>query len=224
MSTEPARERTLVYLITPPQISDVDGFVQQFEAALEGGDVASLQVRLKQGEAIDTAATRRIAQAVQPICAKRDIALIINDSPQLCRALGADGVHLGQDDMDIAAARELVGPDVIIGATCKNSRHAAMMAGEAGADYVAFGAFYPTGTKAATVRAEPDILSWCQMFLTLPCVAIGGITPMNAAPLVEAGADFLAVSSGVWDHHDGPADAVAKLNQVIDAAMDAAGG
>ncbi len=216
MTDEPQRERTLLYLITPPAIEDVASFVKQFEAAIEGGDISSLQVRLKQGDTIDAAATRKVAQAVQPICKAREIALIINDSPQLCRALQADGVHLGADDMDIRAARDLVGPDVVIGATCKNSRHAAMMAGESGADYVAFGAFYPTTTKDKTSHADPDILSWCQMFLTLPCVAIGGITLSNAGPLIEAGADFLAVSNSVWSHNDGPAHAVAKFNTLID--------
>lgn len=219
MADQPQRERTLLYLITPPTITAVADFVHQFEAAIEGGDIASLQVRLKHGSEIDAHATRELAQAVQPICRQHNIALIINDSPQLCRALEADGVHLGASDMDIKAARELVGPDVIIGATCKDSRHTAMMAGEAGADYVAFGAFHPTQTKADTVQAEPDILTWCQMFLTLPCVAIGGITPANAAPLIEAGADFLAVSSGVWDHADGPAAAVAAFNRSIDEAF-----
>ncbi|MCF6329250.1 MAG: thiamine phosphate synthase [Henriciella sp.] len=219
MAKEPERERTLLYLITPPHITDIAAFVHQFEAAIEGGEVASLQVRLKTENAIDAHATREVAQAVQPLCRANNIALIINDSPQLCRALEADGVHLGMDDMDIKAARELVGPDVIIGATCKSSRHTAMMAGEAGADYVAFGAFHPTGTKANTTSADPEILTWCQMFLTLPCVAIGGITTSNAAPLVEAGADFLAVSNGVWTHPDGPAAAVATFNRLIDEAF-----
>lgn len=220
MAQDPERERPRLYLITPPQISDVDSFVTQFKAAIEGGDIASLQVRLKQADGtIDSAATRAVAQAVKPLCNANDIALFINDSPQLARALEADGVHLGADDMDIAEARTLLGEDMIIGATCKNSRHAALVAGEAGADYVAFGAFYPTDTKADTTPAEPEILTWCQMFLTLPCVAIGGITVQNAAPLVAAGADFLAVSSGVWAHNDGPAAAVAMLNRVIDEAM-----
>lgn len=219
MADEPKRERTLLYLITPPVISDVDAFVKQAEAAFAGGDVASLQVRMKSGDDIDTPATRAVAQAIKPLCLEHEIALIINDSPQLCRALEADGVHLGADDMDLKAARELVGDDVIIGATCKNSRHAAMMAGEAGADYVAFGAFYPTETKERATPADQDILEWSQMFLTLPCVAIGGITVDNAASLVKAGADFLAVSSGVWNHSDGPAAAVAMFNRVIDEAM-----
>lgn len=217
--TEPQRERPRLYLITPPQIDDVAAFVDLFRAAIQGGDVASLQIRIKQGNAIDLAKTREVTQAVRRICHAEQIALIINDSPQLARALEADGVHLGLNDMDIAEARDVVGSDMIIGATCKDSRHQAMIAGESGADYVAFGAFYPTQTKADTTVADPDVLTWCQMFLTLPCVAIGGITVDNAAPLVSAGADFLAVSGGVWAHNDGPAAAVAMLNRVIDEAM-----
>ena len=217
--SDPQRERPRLYLITPPQIEDVAAFVDLFRAAVQGGDVASLQIRIKTGDVIDTVKTREVTQAVKRICAAEHIALIINDSPQLARALEVDGVHLGMEDMDIAEARDLVGPDMIIGATCKNSRHQAMIAGEAGADYVAFGAFYPTATKADTTLAEPEILTWCQMFLTLPCAAIGGITLENAAPLVAAGADFLAVSSGVWNHNDGPAAAVAMFNRVIDEAM-----
>lgn len=217
--SDPTRERPRLYLITPPQIDDVPAFVDQLRAAIQGGDVASLQIRLKQGDEIDLAATREVAQAVKRICTAEHIALFINDSPQLARALQVDGVHLGMNDMDIAEARELIGPDMIIGATCKNSKHQAMIAGEAGADYVAFGAFHPTATKAGTTPADPEILTWCQMFLTLPCVAIGGVTVANAAPLLAAGADFLAVSSGVWDHHDGPAAAVAMFNRLIDESL-----
>jgi thiamine-phosphate pyrophosphorylase len=214
-----SRERPRLYLITPPQIEDLPAFLDQFRAAVQGGDVASLQIRLKKGEEIDLAATREVAQAVKRICTAEHIALFINDSPQLARALQVDGVHLGMNDMDITEARELLGPDMIIGATCKNSKHQAMIAGEAGADYVAFGAFHPTQTKADTTPADPEILTWCQMFLILPCVAIGGITLANAAPLLAAGADFLAVSSGVWDHRDGPAAAVAMFNRLIDESM-----
>ncbi|MGB0262623.1 MAG: thiamine phosphate synthase [Henriciella sp.] len=219
MTSNLTRERTRLYLVTPPRIDDIDSFVGKFEAAIEGGDIASLQVRMKQGDAIDTAQTRQVAQAVQPLCQANEIALFINDSPQLCDALGADGVHLGLDDMDIKLARDIVGPDVIIGATCQTSRHNAMVAGEAGADYVAFGAFFPSETKPDAKRAESDVLTWCQMFLTLPCVAIGGITVHNAAPLIAAGADFIAVSNGVWTHPDGPAAAVAMFNQLIDQEM-----
>ena len=217
--SDPTRERPRLYLITPPKIDDVSAFVDQFRAAVQGGDVASLQIRLKQGDEIDLAATREVTQAVKRICTAEHIALFINDNPQLARALEVDGVHLGMNDMDIAEARAIVGEDMIIGATCKNSRHQAMISGEAGADYVAFGAFYPTETKADTSPADPEVLTWCQMFLTLPCVAIGGITLANAAPLLAAGADFLAVSSGVWDHQDGPAAAVAMFNRVIDESM-----
>jgi len=217
--SDPTRERPRLYLITPPQIEDVPAFVDQLRAAIQGGDVASLQIRLKKGDEIDLAATREVTQAVKRICTAEHIALFVNDSPQLARALEVDGVHLGMDDMDITEARELLGPDMIIGATCKNSKHQAMIAGEAGADYVAFGAFHPSATKADTIPADPDILTWCQMFLTLPCVAIGGITLSNAAPLLSAGADFLAVSSGVWDHQDGPAAAVAMFNRLIDESM-----
>lgn len=217
--SDPQRERPRLYLITPPQIADVPAFVDQLRAAIQGGDIASLQIRLKQGDKIDTAATRAVTQAIKRICQAENIALIINDSPQLARALEVDGVHLGLDDMDIPDAREIVGQDMIIGATCKDSRHQAMISGEAGADYVAFGAFYPTQTKQNATPAEPEVLTWCQMFLTLPCAAIGGITVDNAGPLISAGADFLAVSSGVWNHSDGPAAAVAMFNRVIDEAM-----
>jgi thiamine-phosphate pyrophosphorylase len=213
------RERPRLYLITPPQIADVPIFVDQFRAAIQGGDVASLQIRLKDGDKIDAAATREVTRAVKRICQAEHIAIIINDSPQMARALEVDGVHLGMDDMDIAEARDFLGPDMVIGATCKDSRHQAMIAGEAGADYVAFGAFHPSPTKQNTSPADPEVLTWCQMFLTLPCVAIGGITLDNAAPLISAGADFLAVSSGVWNHNDGPAAAVAMFNRVIDEAM-----
>ena len=217
--TETNRERPRLYLITPPQIDDLAAFTDTFKAAIAGGDIASLQVRMKSGSLIDLAATRSVAAALKPICNANDIALFINDSPQLALALEADGVHLGADDMDIAEDRKLLGSEMVIGATCKSSRHQAMIAGEAGADYVAFGAFYPTTTKADTTPADLDVLTWCQMFLTLPCVAIGGITLSNAAPLVQAGADFLAVSTGVWQHPDGPAAAVAMFNRVIDEAM-----
>jgi len=216
--SEPIRERPRLYLITPPSVQTIDGFVEQFASAAEGGDIASLQIRLKQADrTLDPVATRALANAVRPVCTAHDIALLINDSPQLARALKADGVHLGQADMDIAEARELLGPEMIIGATCKSSRHLAMLAGEAGADYLAFGAFHPSATKSDTSPAEPEILTWCQMFLTLPCVAIGGITLENARPLLEAGADFLAVSAGVWSYPDGPAAAVSGFNRLIDS-------
>tara|TARA_R110000782_G_scaffold104546_1_gene192253 strand:- start:51 stop:722 length:672 start_codon:yes stop_codon:yes gene_type:complete len=213
----PLRERTRLYLITPPRIDDVPEFAAVLEGALEAGDVACLQIRLKGDDGlIDAAATREVAEAVTAMAQAYGVAIIINDSPELAVELGADGVHIGPEDMTIKQAREIVGPDIILGATAKNSRHAAMAAGEQGADYVAFGAFYPTTTKAGTVPAELELLEFWQETMELPCVAIGGITVENAAPLVAAGADFLAVSSGVWNHPQGAAAAIMAFNTLLD--------
>ena len=213
----PLRERTRLYLITPPRIDDVPEFAAVLEGALEAGDVACLQIRLKGDDGlIDAAATREVAEAVTAMAQAYGVAIIINDSPELAVELGADGVHIGPEDMTIKQAREIVGPDIILGATAKNSRHAAMAAGEQGADYVAFGAFYPTTTKAGTVPAELELLEFWQETMELPCVAIGGITVENAAPLVAAGADFLAVSSGVWNHPQGAAAAIMAFNALLD--------
>jgi thiamine-phosphate pyrophosphorylase len=219
MSTKPPpRERTRLYLITPPQVADIGAFCRQLDAALGAGDVASLQLRLKGADGmIDMQATRDVSSAVTAMAQEAGVAVLVNDSPDLARELGADGVHLGWDDMEIKAARRLLGPDMIIGATAKNSYHKAMQAGEEGADYVAFGAFYPTATKQATVPAEPELLQIWQAAMLVPCVAIGGITTGNAAPLVTAGADFLAVSAGVWNHAEGPAAAVRAFNALFDA-------
>ena len=211
------RPRTRLYLITPPAIADIDAFSGALFAALDAGDVACLQIRLKAGERVDEAATRALASAIMAPVQARDVAVIINDSPQLALELGADGVHVGLDDMPVGEARAMLGPDAIVGATCKASRHHAMLAGEDGADYVAFGSFHPTTTKTDATPADPDILTWWQETMELPCVAIGGITVEHAPALVRAGADFLAVSSGVWDHPGGPAAAVAAFNAVFDA-------
>jgi thiamine-phosphate pyrophosphorylase len=213
----PLRERTRLYLITPPRIEDVPEFAAVLEGALEAGDVACLQIRLKGEDGkIDVAATRAVAEAVTAMAQAYGAAVIINDSPELAVELGADGVHIGPEDMFVKQAREIVGPDSILGATAKNSRHAAMAAGEQGADYVAFGAFFPTATKAGTVPAELELLEFWQETMELPCVAIGGITVENAAPLVTAGADFLAVSAGVWNHPQGAAAAVMAFNVLLD--------
>lgn len=208
--------RCRLYLITPPRIDDVDAFAAALESALEGGDVACLQVRCKQDGVIDEAMTRAVTARVLPICHAKGVAVIINDSTDLARALGADGVHLGQGDGSVKRTREKLGPDAIIGATCHDSRHLGMVAGEAGADYVAFGAFFPTETKEAPTRAELELLSWWQEVMELPCIAIGGIVPSNARELVIAGADFLAVSSGVWAYAEGPAAAVQAFNRIFD--------
>lgn len=218
MSTAlPPRPRTRLYLITPPQVADITGFAKTLDAALGAGDVASLQLRLKAADGmIDMQATRELSRAVTGLAQEAGVAVLINDSPELARELGADGVHVGWDDVPVKDARKLLGPDAIVGATAKNSYHKAMQAGEDGADYVAFGAFYPTATKESTVPAELDLLQVWQAAMVLPCVAIGGVTVANAAPLVTAGADFIAVSSGVWNHPDGAAAAVKAFNVLLD--------
>jgi len=183
--------------------------------ALGAGDVASLQLRLKD---VSDDEVLRTGERLMRVAQASDVAFILNDRPDLAKKLGADGVHVGQADAPYAEARALLGPDKIVGVTCHNSRHLAMEAVEAGADYVAFGAFYPTTTKDAKTQAEPEILTWWQEIMEAPCVAIGGITVLNALPLVEAGADFLAVASGVWDHEQGPEAAVRAFNHIFENA------
>ncbi len=192
-----------LYLISPPLI-DL-GFADRLKAALSAGPIAAFQLRLK---GIDDHEIAKLAEPLQRICADHDIAFIINDSIGLAKRLGADGVHLGQSDGDPREAREVLGSDAQIGVTCHNSRHLAMEAGEKGADYVAFGAFYPTGTKEVSEFADKGILGWWTTLFGTPCVAIGGITPDNAAPLVAAGADFIAASGAVWNDPAGEAEAV----------------
>lgn len=206
------RARGRLYLITPPRFDPQD-FAETLARALDASDVACLQLRLKDAPDDEV---RRAAEALMPIAHRRDVAFLVNDRPDLAASLGADGVHVGQDDAPYAQARRIVGPDRIVGVTCHNSRHLAMEAGEAGADYVAFGAFHPTTTKDPKTRAEPELLRWWSDLFEVPCVAIGGVTVENCAPLVEAGADFLAVSGGVWNHPDGPDRAVAEFNAILD--------
>jgi len=182
-----------LYLISPLDVAGT--FPDRLARALDAGPVAAFQFRVKD---VDQHAAARLAEPLQRLCADRDVAFIVNDSIALAKRLGADGVHLGQEDGSPREAREALGPNVQIGVTCHASRHLAMEAGESGADYVAFGAFYPTATKTTEHRPDPSILSWWASMFELPSVAIGGITPANAAPLVAAGADFLAVSGAVW--------------------------
>ena len=203
--------RCQLYLITPPSIPDVDAFLPTLESALSAAPVACLQIRLKD---LDDSA---LVQAASPICelAQRfGTVVILNDRPDLVDAVGADGVHVGQDDMDYLSSRDLLGGDAIIGVTCHNSKQLAFEAAGAGADYVAFGAFFETPTKQPKARADMEILTWWQAAMETPVVAIGGITPDNAADIIKAGADFLAVSSGVWRHPDGPAESVRLLSSL----------
>lgn len=213
---EHTRAPTQLYLISP---ADVGGdFPQRLARALDAGlkgrhRIAAFQFRVK---GIDDHAAARLAAPLQAICAEREIAFIVNDSITLAKRLNADGVHLGQDDMaqngDVKVAREELSRDAQIGVTCHNSRHLALEAGEAGADYVAFGAFYPTTTKEVEHHAEPELLTWWQSLFEIPCVAIGGIDAENAAPLVRAGADFLAISGAVWN-----GDEAANVKALMDA-------
>jgi thiamine-phosphate pyrophosphorylase len=202
-----------LYLITPPRL-DPAAFRDTLAAALDGGDVACLQLRLKDASPDDIA---RATEALMPVAQARDVAFILNDDAALAVRLGCDGAHLGQSDGDHAGARALL-KDRILGITCHASRHLAMEAGEIGADYVAFGAFFPTGTKETVHTAGPDLLEWWSEMMEIPCVAIGGITAANCAPLVRAGADFLAVVGAVWSHPDGAAAGVRALNAAIAAA------
>ena len=203
--TEPAK----LYLISPQEVGG--GFPDRLRAALEPGIAAAFQLRVKDVEEHQLA---RLAEPLQRICADAEVAFIVNDSMALAKRLGADGVHLGQSDGDVREARALLGPQAQIGKTCHDNRHFAMEAGEAGADYVAFGAFYETTTKPSHYRPPPAILSWWSSLFEIPCVAIGGITPDNAKPLLDAGADFLAICQAVWGKDD-PSAAVAAFGPVL---------
>lgn len=199
-----------LYLITPPAFEPA-AFVPVLKAALDGGQVAALQIRLKPA---GDDQIRAAVKALQPVCHAKDVALILNDRPDLAAELDCDGVHIGQEDASYADARRLMGPNRTVGVTCHNSRHLAMEAAEAGADYVAFGAFFPTTTKEAKTQADVDLIEWWAELMTVHCVAIGGITVENCRPLIEAGADFLAVSSGVWNHPQGPGVAVRQFHEL----------
>jgi thiamine-phosphate pyrophosphorylase len=222
----------LLYLISPPRIDDAAIFAQQLRAAYdEGGDyIGAFQLRLKAAETVDGRLTKpaakneliqRVSDVVRPICHEYGVSFLMNDSAELAKICGADGVHLGQEDGAVPHARAFLGEEAVIGVTCHASRHLAMEAGEAGADYVAFGAFYPTTSKSAEALAhwgtpDPEILQWWSTHTILPCAAIGGITPENAAPLIEAGADFIAVISSIWQHFESPALAVRAFVTILE--------
>jgi len=207
-------DRCRVYLITPPKLDPVP-FADLLAAALDAGDVAAVQLRLKQVSEDDW---KHTTDKLRPVAQSRDVAFLLNDRAELVRELGCDGVHVGQEDIPANIARQVIGPDLTLGVTCKGSRDLAMQAGEDGADYVAFGAFFPSGTKDVSRFVSPEILQWWSDLMELPCCAIGGITAENCGPLVTAGADFLAVVGCVWNHPDGPAAGVKALNTAIAAA------
>jgi len=213
MSNPPCR----LYLITPPDIfGDATApFAEQVAAALDGGGVGCLQLRLKD---VADDVIRRAAEILRPLVQDRDVAFIMNDRPDLAVETGSDGVHVGQDDSEYDDARETVGDDSIVGVTCHSSIDLAMAAADAGADYVAFGAFYESNTKQRKFVADPAVLRQWQDMTVVPCVAIGGITVDNCRPIIEAGADFIAVAGGVWAHPDGPAAAVKAFNQIFEEA------
>ena len=203
-----------LYLITPESLDPIE-FATPLSQALDAGDVGCVQLRLKRktrGEIIHA------IDILRPIAQGRDVAFLVNDYPELAAETGCDGVHVGQDDAHYTEARQIVGDDAIVGVTCLDSRDLAMTAADQGADYVAFGAFYPTATKVSQGHPSPQILSNWSLFTTVPCVAIGGITPRNCAALVQSGADFLAVVAAVWDHPAGPGAAVKAFNRSIERA------
>ncbi|MSO98822.1 MAG: thiamine phosphate synthase [Rhodospirillaceae bacterium] len=211
MGPAPNPTRCRLYILTPPAIPDPNAFSGLLEETLAAGDVASLQLRLK---SCDDASIRAASKALMPICHAKEVAFILNDRPDLAAQLGCDGVHIGPEDTPYAEARRILGPEAIVGVSCKGSRHVAMDLADAGADYVAFGAFYPSTTKdvSALDAVDPEVLQIWSETTNVPCVAIGGITVENCEPLIAAGADFLAVSNGIWGYTGGPAAAVRAFN------------
>ena len=209
--SEPATDDPCrLYLVTPTT-ADAQ-FADTLAQALDAGDVAAVQLRLKQA---DDDAWRRAIDALRPVAQSRGVAFLLNDRADLVRPTGCDGAHVGQIDMAAAEARKLLGPGLTLGVTCHDSRDLAMEAGEAGADYVAFGAFFPTTTKEAPTRAQPELIAWWAELMELPCVAIGGINALNCAPLIQAGASFLAVVGAIWQYPDGPAAGVRSMSAAI---------
>ncbi len=205
-------DERFIYLISPESVTTpaaLDAFAAKLEEALGTDLVAAFQLRLKNvGDDWFETATKRLL----PLCQAKDVAFILNDRPDLAVKLGCDGAHVSADeDMPFAKAREILGEDLILGATCRGSRDLAFEAGEEGADYVAFGAFFPTSTKATKSRVGLEILEWWNEIAVLPSVAIGGLTAENCGPVYKAGADYICVVSAVWDYPQGPAAGVRAL-------------
>ncbi len=209
--SDTAQHLCRIYLISPPEFS-LRAFPKQLCATLKAGHVACFQLRLKEA---DDKTIRNVSRHLLPICQEHGVAFLVNDRPDLAADVGADGVHVGAKDATYAATRRIVGKASIVGVSCYDSLDSAVMASDEGADYIAFGAFYPTKTKQPRTRAEPKILSWWRHATTVPSVAIGGITVDNCGPLVRAGADFIAVISGVWNHPRNPETAISLFNAEI---------
>ncbi|MFC3052702.1 thiamine phosphate synthase [Kordiimonas pumila] len=201
-----------LYLLTPEKIDDLVRFIDTLDLVLATGVVTCLQLRLK---SVDDSVIIETAKALLPICHKHEVPLLLNDRADIAAEVDADGVHLGQEDGDVASARTLLGHNKDIGVTCHSSLHLAFEAGEAGANYVAFGSFFPSVTKKNATPADKEILSTWDEVTDIACVAIGGITPDNCRELADSGAHFVAVSSAVWNHKDGPVAAV----RVFEAAL-----
>jgi len=202
---------TQIYLISPPKIILSD-FIVSLSNALKTNLVPVFQLRLKDYSPIDVA---KIAKQIQKVCKDYNCQLILNDYPNIALDLELDGVHLGEHDAKIAEVRKQVPDYFTIGASCYNSKHRAMQAGEDGANYLAFGAFFPTTTKQIKYYADVELLQWAIELLNLPIVAIGGITADNCANLVKNKADFLAVISFVWQHSLGEKEALNQLYLAI---------
>ncbi len=203
-----------LYLISPPNF-ELENFLLKLDEALATGKVAVFQLRLKlepYGK-VSNELMLEYAKAIKPVCDKHKVELIINDNVKVASEVGASGVHLGEDDVSVKQAREILGEGKIIGASCYDSLDLAFSAGEQGANYVAFGAFYPTTSKPAEKlrKAEVELLTFWNEFANIPCVAIGGINADNAQPLKDAGADFIAVISSVWNS-DNIARAIDSFN------------
>ena len=202
---------TKLYIISPANIN-INEFPSSLEEVLKTGLVACFQLRLKN---LNDQELINISKVLKPICNKFDVPFILNDRLDLANKIGADGVHLGEDDPSILDARKLLGPKAIIGASCYNSKHLAMKAAEQGANYVAFGAFFETKTKKAKTKAVMSLIEDWVLISNIPCVAIGGINSKNCHELIKAGVDFIAVVGAIWNNIDSPRKAILNFKNII---------
>ncbi len=212
---------TKLYLISPPRF-ELSDFRKELELAFKGGEIPVFQLRMKseskEGALTEPADNNEIKKAVRELkglCNDNNCLFILNDEVSLAAELNCDGVHVGVDDMSVVDARKIMGEGKFIGASCYASVDKAFTAGEQGTDYVAFGVFYDTQTKAAKGRAKPELIEFWSKYTVLPSVAIGGIKINNAKPIIDAGADFIAVVTGVWDHEKGADSAVKEFNELF---------